>query len=283
MNSSASLQKIVKNNSWIAYRKIQSNAKIRLFCFPYGGGGASIYRDWQRDFSNAIEVCPIQLPGRESRLYDDPILHMDALVEQIVQNIINEFDLPFAFFGHSFGALIAFELARYLRKNNLPQPCHLFASAYPDPRIPSRNLNNLLLRLKAINLDLFKLNADALAILNQDEISKLSAIFKESGIAEYSEERMSINAIKILLPIFVGDMKTIKNYRYRDELPLDLAITIFAGKQDIWVSHEDCLGWKAHTNKHYEVHTFDGGHLFLREGNCKQVMIQKIVELITCQ
>ncbi|HHF0573230.1 TPA: beta-ketoacyl synthase N-terminal-like domain-containing protein, partial [Legionella anisa] len=194
------------DNIWIANRKIQESAQVRLFCFPYGGGGASIYREWQQEFPDFIEVCPIQLPGRENRMEEQPLADLDTLVSMLANQLKPQFNLPFAFFGHSFGSLIGFELSRYLRRHHLPQPTHLFASAYPDPRIPSKSLDNLLAKLQQMNINLFDLNAERISELDDEQLTALSIIFKENGIVDYSDERMNKSIIKVLLPIFIGDM-----------------------------------------------------------------------------
>jgi len=84
--------------------------------------------------------------------------NMHELIDKLMIHLQPEFDLPFAFFGHSFGSLIAFELSRHLRRRQLPTPVHLFASAFPDPRIPTKSLDTILLQLKNSNLNLFDLN-----------------------------------------------------------------------------------------------------------------------------
>ena len=85
-------------------------------------------------------------------------MNMQQLIDTLIDDLKPEMDIPFAFFGHSFGSLIAFELGRNLRKRNLPQPIHLFASAFPDPRVPTKSLDNMLTQLKNMNLNLFDLD-----------------------------------------------------------------------------------------------------------------------------
>lgn len=268
-----------KPNPWIAFRKPLSNAKYRLFCFPYGGGGASIYRDWQEALSHPIEVCPIQLPGREGRLNEKPIGDIKKLVDLLMENLQDEFNLPFAFFGHSFGALIAFELTRTLRKQNLPQPIHLFASAFPDPRTPTKSLDMILKQLKDINVNLFDCHQPAfIASLSDETLARVSAIFNENGIDEYGDHLLNKEITKVLLPIFSGDMGIVKSYEYYDDACLDLPITVFAGKQDTWVSYEDHLQWGDHTLQECTIHAFESGHLFINQNEIRLSVINKIRE-----
>ncbi|MDR3478493.1 MAG: beta-ketoacyl synthase N-terminal-like domain-containing protein [Gammaproteobacteria bacterium] len=266
---------------WIAYRKPQPKVKVRVFCFPYGGGGASIYRDWQRDLPDTIELCPIQLPGRENRMNETPIGDIKILVDELIDSLLPELNVPFAFFGHSFGSLVAFELARTLRQRNLPMPIHLFVSAFPDPRVPAKSLDNLLKQSAAVGLDLFELNTEsAITKLSDEKLKQISDIFGENGVAEYGDHLMNRDIIKVLLPIFIGDMGIVKSYEYDDAEPLDLPITVFLGKRDTWVAYEDHLRWVDHTNRTCEIHKFDSGHLFIKDNLIKQVILNEIARAL---
>lgn len=267
---------------WLANRKIKPEAQVRLFCFPYGGGGASIYREWQQEFPDFIDVCPIQLPGRENRLEEPALDDLNTLVSLLAHHLRAHFDLPFAFFGHSFGSLIGFELTRYLRRHHLPQPVHLFASAYPDPSTPSKSLHQLLLKLQQMDLDLFALNQELIGKLNEQQLATLATIFKENGIVDYSDERMNKSIIQVLLPIFIGDMKMVRNYVYQEEPPLNLATSVFLGTKDSWVAPEDHWGWANHSLVPSQFHQFDSGHLFVREKEIKAKIIQQISNELFC-
>ena len=115
------------------------DARLRLFCFPYAGGGAVIYREWSAKLPASIEVCAAQLPGRGNRRHEPCYINLRQLAEALGQNILPYLDRPYAFFGHSMGALIAFELARELRRKGGPEPSHLFVSGRSGPQVPRRN------------------------------------------------------------------------------------------------------------------------------------------------
>lgn len=266
------------SSPWIFYRQIQPKAKLRLFCFPYGGGGASIYQTWQSQLSNTIEVCPIQLPGRENRLDEASFNQIEPLIEALITHLKPELDLPFALFGHSFGALIVFALARELRKRRLPLPNHLFASAYPDPKTPTTSLDRLLAQLNASHLNLMELNnASAIAKLHEDELNTLFTVFNEQGVVEYHHDAMNQSIMQVLLPIFVADMRIVKSYYHLHEPPFDFPITVFAGKQDGWVLYEDHFGWQSYTNSGFKLHGFNSGHLFIKE-NFWQHEVLRVIE-----
>src|SRR5947209_7222122 len=111
--------------AWVSGAKPDSRALLRLFCFPYAGGGASIYRAWPSAFPGSVEVCPVQFPGRETRLRERPFTRLAPLISATGVALRPYFNMPFAFFGHSMGALVAFELVRALRQEGAKGPNHL--------------------------------------------------------------------------------------------------------------------------------------------------------------
>jgi surfactin synthase thioesterase subunit/3-oxoacyl-(acyl-carrier-protein) synthase/acyl carrier protein len=268
-------------HKWIPYRHQTKETKIKVFCCPSGGGGASIYRDWQRTFSQNIGICPIQLPGREERMGEKPIDTINQLINTLVDNLAEDMNEPFALFGHSFGSLIAFELTRYLRRNNLPQPCHLFVSAFPDPRVPTISLDRLVKQLKTKGLQLNDISeSHRIENLTTVQLQAIASIFNENGIMGYGEYLLDKVIMKSLLPIFVGDMKIVKSYTYYQDAALDIPITVFAGRKDLWVSYEDHLPWREHTTASCEIVEFDSGHMFIREQEFKNKIITRINTLL---
>lgn len=265
------------SNRWIPYRQTQPNAKVRLFCFSYTGGGASIYRDWQASLPDFIEVCPIQLPGREERIEEMAISDIDSLLSELVKLLHGESDIPFAFFGHDLGGLIAFAFTTYLRRQNLPLPVHLFVSAYTTPNLPHRNVELLIQRLDAIDIKLFDLaNELLLSRLSDTKIDELLNLFVQMGVFEPSYHGNHYDKIRLWLPIFAADIAMMQSYSYLHELPLDLPITVFLGQQDNWAAADDHLGWAAQTHKQCRVHEFDSGHLFIHDPHCKKEIIRVI-------
>jgi medium-chain acyl-[acyl-carrier-protein] hydrolase len=105
-------------SQWLSLRRTNANASVRLFCFPYAGGNESAFRHWQQNLPESIEVLPVQLPGRGGRMKEPPYSELQPLVRAAREALAAEMEKPFAFFGHSMGGLIAFELARELRKQH---------------------------------------------------------------------------------------------------------------------------------------------------------------------
>src|SRR5207248_8086141 len=112
-------------NKWFLAPRQNAQAKLRLFCFPYAGGGSSVYRGWAERLPRDVEVCLAQLPGREARLRETALTSLSQIVDELAEHIKPYLDKPFAFFGHSMGAMIAFELARRLRRSYGVEPEHL--------------------------------------------------------------------------------------------------------------------------------------------------------------
>ena len=120
--------------SWLAFHKLNPQARLRLFCFHYAGGSARVFREWH-DLLPTVEVCPLQLPGRGTRIKEGSVRRVAPLVEQLARELSPKLDMPFAFFGHSMGALIGFELARLLRRERGLNPAHLFISGRRAPQL----------------------------------------------------------------------------------------------------------------------------------------------------
>src|SRR5271165_1107618 len=127
------------SGSWISGCKPSPLARLRLFCLPYAGGSALIFRAWSNALAADIEVCPIQLPGRSTRLKERPFTEMSSLIQVLAQALSSLLDRPFAIFGHSLGALVGFELARQFRRQYGVNPVRLFVSAGRAPQVPRRD------------------------------------------------------------------------------------------------------------------------------------------------
>ena len=224
---------------WLAYREPNPRARLRLFCFPYAGGGASVYRGWGAALPGDVEVCPVQLPGRESRLREAPFSHWEPLVAALAEVLPPYFEMPFAFFGHSMGALLAFELARALRRTGGPLPLALFVSGRRSPQLPAREEPIHTLPEPEFIAKLRELNGTPEEVLQHSELMRL------------------------LLPILRADFGVNETYEYRDEEPFDFGISAFGGLGDEDVTKEDVELWRTQTRGRFRLRMLPGDHFFL--------------------
>ena len=227
-----------KTNPWLVYRA-KAAAKLRLFCFPYAGGGARSYQSWDKTLPAAIEVFAIQYPGREGRLFEEPYSEPRPLVAAIQEAILPLLDRPFAFSGHSMGGILAFEVARNLRRDNGLSPVHLFVTGCGDPqRREERHTSDL---------------SDAELI---EELKRFNG-----APAEILE---NLELMNIMLPYIRADFKVCEKYVYTPEAPLSCPITAVGGLQDTDVTTERLAGWRRETSGQFSLRMVPGNHFFLQ-------------------
>ena len=212
----------------------RDTARFRVYAFHHAGGSASGYL-WRKYFPDEIEVCAVQLPGRESRFMQAPITRMDAVVDELAPIIMSTVDLPFAFFGHSMGALIAFNVARRLHAAGAPLPRQLFVSAHRAPHLPDR---------------------EPIHGLADDEFL---ARLGDSRLASLDEEMRGI-----FLSIVRADITICESYRYEPAPALPCPITALGGVEDHMASEAELRGWEMHTSSSFDLELFSGGHFYLR-------------------
>lgn len=226
-------------NPWLAPFRPNSVAKLRLFCFPYAGGAAHIYRTWSRYFPPEIEVCPLQLPGRSSRLQEMPFTSMELLVKACVRELRSYLDKPFAFFGHSMGAIIGFEIARLLRRLDGRLPVHLFVSGHGAPQLARAKTPTYSLPEPEFINEVSRLNGTPREVLEQPEL------------------------MQVVLPLLRGDFELIETYVYHDEPPLPVGLTALGGLEDEEISRADLEGWLAQTTGRFSLRMLPGDHFYL--------------------
>ena len=231
----------LRQKLWLPYLDRQAGKPL-LFCFPYAGAGALAYRPWIALLSRVVSVCPIRLPGRETRTAEDPLDSMAALVEALESAIAPHLDQPFAFFGHSMGAAAAFELARSLRRHGRPLPSALYVSAARAPQ--------------------FRLNWTPPPPPDDREL--LEQLRRLDGIP--SELFENPEAMQYALPALRTDTALYRNYVYTPEPPLPVPIFAYGGRADPNVTSEHVEAWREQTIADFTRREFAGGHFFLNSG-----------------
>ncbi len=227
-----------KPGDWFPSLDAPSSSALRLICFPFAGGGASFFRGWRAVLGPGIQVVPASLPGRETRSAEAPLDSFDALVAALAGALRPHLDgRPFAFFGHSMGALLAFEVARRLHSERLPMPMALLVSGARAPRFrighvppPEPSDAQLLDQLRQVN--------------------------GPGGAAADRPESLS--------PALRADTRAYRGYIYQSCDPLPIPIRAFGGREDPQVTLEHLEGWKSHTAESFSLRLFPGGHFFLR-------------------
>jgi medium-chain acyl-[acyl-carrier-protein] hydrolase len=224
-------------SAWIV-RKPRPRAKVRLFCFPYAGGGASIYRAWP-DALPHLDVCALQPPGRETRMREAPFTRLDPFVDSAVEAILPLLDQPFAFFGYSLGAYVAFEAARRLRARGAAMPVRLFLAACPAPQVARRK-------------------PPIHALPEAELIQEIKSYAGTPAEVLEHEELMAL-----LLPLLRADFGVFETYSSRAEAPLDVPLSILGGLTDEDATRADLEAWREHTTKAFVLRMFPGNHFFI--------------------
>jgi surfactin synthase thioesterase subunit len=211
---------------------------VRLFCFPYAGGGAAVFRDWPAALPADIEVAAVQLPGREWRIKEAPLASLTALAQDALAAIQPYLDKPFALLGASMGGTLIFELARRLRQAQLPAPCCLLPLAVGGPQTPETEL------------------------LHNLPDSEFIAELRAFGVM--SEEFLQhAELVELALPVLRADCVAQETYVYQPEAPFEFPIWAYGGRSDATVPEERLAEWAELTTGVSQVQMIDGGHLFM--------------------
>jgi medium-chain acyl-[acyl-carrier-protein] hydrolase len=228
-------------NDWLARWRSAPDARLRLFCLPHAGGGTVAYRPWALRFAPEVDVVAIRPPGREHRHRERACSRLPDLVENVVREVVPLLDRPYAWFGHSLGALVAFEACRTIQALGRPGPVRLMVSGRPAPDLPSR---------------LSPVHAAPTPVL-LDRLRQMGGtppeILDDHGV------------MSALLPTIRADLAAAETYRCRPGRPLDVPITVFGGRQDPFTTADELAAWARHTTAGCRVETFDGGHFYLHE------------------
>lgn len=230
-----------------------ANDQIRIFCFPFAGGGASSYRDWQKFFPKTAGVYPIQLPGRENRIADQLFTDMVDLAAEISKVLRPYLTKPFVFFGHSLGARIAFEVVRVVRRNWQLEPCHLIVSGSRAPHIPEPKPLHHLTDEDFVN-ELRRFSGTPEAILQNKELMEL------------------------FIPILRADFMVDETYVYLPEEPIACPISAFGGTADPEAEPSDLAAWQQHTSNSFNLEMIEGDHFFLQSN--KDVLLNFVKDIV---
>lgn len=224
--------------SWFSEALLNSGREKRLFCFPHAGGGTAIYHRLGRELSDQIQVLPIKLPGRESRLQERPFEVLTELVDVLVGAVQPLTDRPYALLGHSLGGALAYELATRLRTCP-PQSLFISSCRAPTCERSSSNMHDL------------------------PEAEMLDELVKRYGAATaISEEEFGL--MRMLSGTIRADLKMLETHEFSQSESLACPITALGGADDALVTHSELRMWQAQTVGQFRLRMYSGGHFYLR-------------------
>jgi medium-chain acyl-[acyl-carrier-protein] hydrolase len=235
--TSSEVQELAPESPYI-WRARKPGALRRLICFPHAGAGASAYAEWAAHLPDDLELVAVQLPGRQDRIAEEPFTEVGPLVAVLSHALRPVLDLPFAFFGHSGGATLAFELTRTLRARGLPEPGHLFLSGRSAPGVDSRveQLHGLPdARFCAAIADLGGFDDE---ILEDDDLLETMLYTLRADFALWEQHRLEAGP------------------------PLDCPITVLCGDSDPRAPLAEVEAWEGQTTAAFTLEVFPGGHFY---------------------
>ena len=231
------------SSPWLPPRRPQPAGALRLFCFPFAGGGASTYREWQAALGPGVEVCPVQLPGREERMNERAETSLRVLVSRLADGLEPWLRGRFAFFGHSMGALVQYELTRELERRGAPLPLLMMPSARRAP--------HLALEGEPIH-----------DLPEKDFIDALVRRYQAIPQTVLAEPEL----MALFVPLLKADFRLLETYRPDLAAPLlDVPIHAFAGAADTGESVALAFRWRELSRGPFRLDAIDGGHFFVSE------------------
>lgn len=229
------------DNPWIVPYRQSPSPHVRLICFPHAGAGARVYFDWPRRLPEAIDLWAILPPGHERRLREPLLWRLDALADGAANALRDRLDGPYALFGHSLGALVAFETARRLRGQGVNEPVRLFVSGRGGPRLP--------------------LPRPPMHRLPEAEFLRRLREFEGTPEAVLRTPEL----LALFLPILRADIAAYETYQYAPEPPLHCPISAYGGTGDRQVDRPQLEAWREETIEPLGVRMFPGSHFYLHE------------------
>lgn len=228
------------NSTWLRRFTTAEGDGPRLVCFPHAGGSATAFKDLAQALPAHVDVVSVQYPGRQDRYREEPFTELSALAGAVAEELSGELAAdgrPYALFGHSMGALVAFETARLLAQGQLPLPQRLFLSGRGGPE------------------------SDRVAYHLFDDAQLLADVRRLGGTDQGMLDDPDI--LDLVLPAMRADYHALGTYRWRGGEPLTVPVTALTGDSDPMMTVEDADTWRAYTTGDFAAKVFPGGHFYL--------------------
>jgi medium-chain acyl-[acyl-carrier-protein] hydrolase len=222
-------------NPWLPFDTGRA-CGVRLLCLPHAAAGASVYRAFGAGLPERIAVCPVQLPGRETRALETPYDQIEPLVKDLADAVDDVVAQPYAVFGHSLGAIVAFELVREIRARGGRAPVHLFVSGRHAPQLP-----------------------DTQPALRNLPLDQLAGALRTFG-GTPDEVLADTGLMSAIAPLIRADFSVNETYRYAEQAPLDVPVTAFAATSDPRANTGQIAAWAAQTTRGFRTYVLPGGH-----------------------
>jgi medium-chain acyl-[acyl-carrier-protein] hydrolase len=230
----------MSNSKWFSVRPARGVAALRLFCFPHVGAGSSAFNLWQPAcMPGNVELWTVRLPGREQRLSEKPFRRMEPLVEALYEAMAPQLSGRFAFYGHSLGAVVAFEMARKIRRQGGQGPIRLLVSAHTAPQVG--------------------LSRPPFHTLPDKEF--VDALRRLAGTPQEALENEDL--MGLMMAALRADFEVDETYGYEEGPPLECPISAFGGIDDPDVSQADLEAWRTQTSQQFSLHMMEGDHFFI--------------------
>ncbi|AHH99519.1 alpha/beta fold hydrolase [Kutzneria viridogrisea] len=213
---------------------------VPLLCLPHSGAGAAAYREWTARLAPALRVLPVRLPGREQRFTEPLLTSVKEIVTELAPVVLALPPGPYRLFGHSMGALLAYELAQAASAAGRP-PEHLYVSGFCAPQLAH----------------------------TQPKLHELT----DAQLVEYLKSLQGMDSelldlpelLELMLPVVRADFTVCGTYQHPDHAPLEIPVTVFAGSEDSTLPAGSLEGWREASTGPVRLHTLPGGHFYLTE------------------
>jgi medium-chain acyl-[acyl-carrier-protein] hydrolase len=239
---------------WFYSPRRRFNSACRLFCFPFAGGGSGTFSDWHAYLPESVEIVCVQLPGRGSRFRETPFKNIGPLLAELSVHVPNPMEVPCAFFGHSIGALLAYELAGSLLKRVKPIPSVLFVSGMSAPQLGQKGI----------------------ATMRMPDREFIEYVKRMNGIPE--EVLGNEDLLEVLLPSMRADFELTESYEYSGT-QLECPLVVFSGSDDLEAPPGTVERWAEITTGEFHRHTMPGDHFFLN--SAKESLLALVAKYLT--